>query len=93
MTQTNTLTQIFQLQLQLRDIPGLPIKKDPCGTMTHDLQTQGDDHAFAALDTLQGKVVGECHQRNRHQEFLRFLRRLDHEFPGEWDCGYTRIPI
>jgi hypothetical protein len=36
MTQTNTSTQIFQLQLQLRDIPGLPIKKDPCGTMTHD---------------------------------------------------------
>jgi hypothetical protein len=55
MTQTNTSTQIFQLQLQLRDIPGLPIKKDPCGTMTHDLQTQGDDHAFAALDTLQAR--------------------------------------
>jgi transposase len=32
---------------------------------------------------LQGKVVGECHQRHRHQEFLKFLRRLDKEFPGD----------
>ena len=39
--------------------------------------------AFAALDTLQGRVVGECHQRHRHQEFLRFLRRINAEFPGD----------
>jgi hypothetical protein len=38
---------------------------------------------FAALETLQGKVVGECHERHWHQEFLRFLRRLDTEFPGD----------
>jgi hypothetical protein len=38
---------------------------------------------FAALETLEGKVVGECHARHRHQEFLKFLRRLNTEFPGD----------
>jgi hypothetical protein len=38
---------------------------------------------FAALETLEGKVFGECHQRHRHQEFLKFLRRLNAEFPGD----------
>ena len=47
------------------------------------LQAQRNDDLFAALDALQGKVVGECHQRHRHHEFPRFLRRLDKEFPGK----------
>lgn len=51
--------------------------------VTHDYKRNGTTTLFAALDTLQGKVVGECHQRHRHQEFLKFLRRLDKEFPGE----------
>jgi hypothetical protein len=51
--------------------------------MTHDYKRNGTTTLFAALDTLQGKVVGECHERHRHQEFLRFLRRLDAEFPGD----------
>jgi transposase len=51
--------------------------------MTHDYKRNGTTTLFAALDTLQGKVVGECHQRHRHQEFLRFLRRLNTEFPGD----------
>jgi hypothetical protein len=51
--------------------------------MTHDYKRNGTTTLFAALDTLQGEVVGECHERHRHQEFLRFLRRLDAEFPGD----------
>ena len=51
--------------------------------MTHDYKRNGTTTLFAALETLQGKVVGECHQRHRHQEFLKFLRRLDQEFPGD----------
>jgi transposase len=66
-----------------RTQPGLPIKKGRCGTMTHDYKRNGTTTLFAALETLQGKVVGECHQRHRHQEFLKFLRRLDREFPGD----------
>src|SRR6201987_868685 len=38
---------------------------------------------FAALEVLQGKVVGQCYKRHRHQEFLKFLRRLDQEFAGQ----------
>jgi len=52
-----------------RTQPGLPIKKGRCGTMTHDYKRNGSTTLFAALETLQGKVVGECHERHRHQEF------------------------
>ena len=72
-----------QIQALDRTQPGLPIKKGRCGTMTHDYKRNGTTTLFAALETLQGKVVGECHQRHRHQEFLKFLRRLDKEFPGD----------
>jgi transposase len=72
-----------QIQALDRTQPGLPIKTGRCGTMTHDYKRNGTTTLFAALETLQGKVVGQCHQRHRHQEFLKFLRRLDQEFPGD----------
>src|SRR6266481_6094975 len=72
-----------QIQALDRSQPGLPLKPGRCGTMTHDYKRNGTTTLFAALDTLQGKVVGECHERHRHQEFLKFLRRLDTEFPGD----------
>ena len=72
-----------QIQALDRTQPGLPIKKGRCGTMTHDYKRNGTTTLFAALETLEGKVVGECHQRHRHQEFLKFLRRLNSEFPGD----------
>jgi transposase len=72
-----------QIQALDRTQPGLPLKKGRCGTMTHDYKRNGTTTLFAALDTIQGRVVGECHQRHRHQEFLKFLRRLDQEFPGK----------
>jgi transposase len=71
-----------QIQALDRTQPGLPIKKGRCGTMTHDYKRNGTTTLFAALDVLQGKVVGQCYERHRHQEFLKFLRRLDQEFPG-----------
>jgi len=72
-----------QIQALDRTQPGLPIKKGRCGTMTHDYKRNGTTTLFAALETLQGKVVGQCYQRHRQQEFLRFLRTLDSEFPGK----------
>ena len=72
-----------QIQAPDRTQPGLPIKKGRCGTMTHDSKRNGTTTLFAALETLQGKVVGQCYQRHRHQEFLRFLRTLAQEFPGK----------
>jgi len=72
-----------QIQALDRTQPGLPIKKGRCGTMTHDYKRNGTTTLFAALETLQGKVIGQCYQRHRHQEFLKFLRSLDQEFPGK----------
>jgi len=69
-----------QIQALDRTQPGLPLKKGRCGTRTHDYKRNGTTTLFAALELLEGKVIGQCFQRHRHQEFLRFLRRLDGEF-------------
>jgi transposase len=74
-----------QIQALDRTQPGLPIKKGRCGTMTHDYKRNGTTTLFAALNVLEGTVIGECMPRHRHQEFLKFLRRLDREFPPELD--------
>ena len=50
--------------------------------MTHDYKRNGTTTLFAALDLIQGKVIGDCYKRHRHQEFLKFLRRINREFPG-----------
>ncbi len=71
-----------QIQALDRTQPGLPLKKGRCGTMTHDYKRPGTTTLFAALEVLQGRVIGQCYERHRHQEFLKFLRRLDQEFPG-----------
>jgi len=71
-----------QIQALNRTQPGLPLKKGRCGTMTHDYKRNGTTTLFAALDVLKGKVIGDCHKRHRHQEFLKFLRRINREFPG-----------
>jgi transposase len=72
-----------QIQALDRTQPGLPMKKGRCGTMTHDYKRNGTTTLFAALDVLAGRVVGQCYERHRHQEFVKFLRRLDQEFPGD----------
>jgi transposase/transcriptional regulator with XRE-family HTH domain len=72
-----------QIQALDRTQPGLPMKRGRLGTMTHDYKRNGTTCLFAALEVLQGKVIGQCYVRHRHQEFLRFLRRLDAEFPGD----------
>ncbi len=71
-----------QIQALDRTQPGLPIKKGRCGTMTHDYKRNGTTTLFAALDVLHGKVIGDCYKRHRHQEFVKFLRRIDREFPA-----------
>ena len=70
-----------QIQALDRTQPSLPMKKGRCGTMTHDYKRNGTTSLFAALNLLEGTVIGECHSRHRHQEFLKFLRRLDKKFP------------
>jgi len=72
-----------QIQALDRTQPGLPLKKGRCGTITHDYKRHGTTTLFAALEVLQGRVIGQCYERHRHQEFLKFLRRLNQEFPGD----------
>ena len=72
-----------QIQALDRTQPGLPLKKGRCGTMTHDYKRNGTTTLFAALEVAQGKVIGQCYARHRHQEFLAFLKRLDQEFPAD----------
>jgi transposase len=72
-----------QIQALDRTQPGLPLKKGRCGTMTHDYKRNGTTTLFAALELAEGKVIGQCYARHRHQEFLKFLKRLDSEFPAE----------
>ena len=74
-----------QIEALNRTKPGLPMKKGRCGTMTHDYKRNGTTTLFAALNVLEGKVSGECMARHRHQEFLKFLRRLDRELPAHLD--------
>lgn len=71
-----------QIQALDRTQPGLPLKPGRCGTFTHDYKRNGTTTLFAALQMVEGRVIGECYPRHRHQEFLRFLRRLDAEFPA-----------
>jgi transposase len=72
-----------QIQALQRTQPGLPLKKGRCGTMTHDYKRHGTTTLFAALDVMAGKVIGDCYKRHRHQEFMKFLRRIDREFSGK----------
>jgi len=74
-----------QIQALDRTQPGLPMKKGRCGTFTHDYRRNGTTTLFAALNVLEGTVIGECMARHRHQEFLRFLRTVDRETPPELD--------
>ena len=74
-----------QIQALDRTQPGLPIKKGRCGTMTHDYKRNGTTTLFAALSLLDGKVIGDCMPRHRHQEFIRFLNKIDAETPSHLD--------
>jgi transposase len=70
-----------QIQALDRTQPGLPLKPGRCGTMTHDYKRNGTTTLFAALNVLEGKVIGRCMQRHRHQEFIRFLNTIEVETP------------
>ena len=72
-----------QIQALDRTQPSLPMARGRTGTYTHDYKRNGTTTLFAALDVLDGRVIGECRARHRHQEFLAFLRRLDRSYdPG-----------
>ena len=74
-----------QIQALDRTQPGLPIKKGRCGTMTHDYVRNGTTTLFAALEMAEGKLIGTCMPRHRHQEWLKFLKLIDQQTPADLD--------
>ena len=74
-----------QVQALDRTQPGLPLKKGRCGTMTHDYIRHGTTSLFAALELAQGRVIGTCMPRHRHQEWIKFLQQIDRETPADLD--------
>jgi len=74
-----------QIQALDRTQKGLPINKGRCGTMTHDYKRNGTTTLFAALAVAEGKVIGTCMQKHRHQEWIKFLKLIDEQTPDELD--------
>src|SRR5580700_5686702 len=71
-----------QIQALDRTQPGLPLKKGRAGTMTHDYVRHGTTTLFAAMNVLDGTVIGRNMQRHRHQEFIRFLNVIEKQVPA-----------
>jgi transposase len=69
--------------------PGLPLKKGPARTMTHDYKRHGTTPLSAALDVATGKVIHECLPRHRHQKFLKFLRKVKKETDPELELHFV----
>ena len=77
-----SLDEKSQIQALDRTQPGLPLKKGRAGTMTHDYVRNGTTTLFAAMNILDGTVIGQNMQRHRHQEFIRFLNAIDAKVPA-----------
>jgi transposase len=74
-----------QVQALDRTQPGLPLKKGRAGTMTHDYVRHGTTTLFAALNVADGTLIGQCQDRHRHQEWLKFLQLIDAQTPVDRD--------
>jgi transposase len=74
-----------QIQALDRTQPSLPIYPGRCGTMTHDYKRHGTTTLFAALELAEGRLIGTCMARHRHQEWIRFLRLIDRQTPKDLD--------
>jgi transposase len=72
-----------QVQALDRTQPGLPLKNGRASTMTHDYVRHGTTTLFAALNVADGKVIGTCQPRHRHQEWLKFLKLIDQQTPAD----------
>jgi transposase len=77
-----SLDEKSQIQALDRTQPGLPLKPGKAGTMTHDYKRHGTTTLFAALNVLDGTVIGRCMARHRHQEFIRFLNAIERAVPA-----------
>jgi transposase len=74
-----------QIQALDRTQPSLPMYPGRCGTMTHDYKRNGTTTLFAALEMAEGRLIGQCMARHRHQEWIKFLRLIDAQTPADLD--------
>ena len=74
-----------QIQALDRTQKSLPLFPGRCGTLTHDYKRNGTTTLFAAMSMADGKLIGTCMPRHRHQEWIKFLKRIDDEVPPELD--------
>ena len=74
-----------QIQALDRTQPSLPIYPGRCGTMTHDYKRNGTTTLFAALELAEGRLIGTCMPRHRHQEWIKFLQQIDDQTPPDLD--------
>ena len=72
-----------QVQALERTRPLLPLRPGLPARRTPDYIRHGTTSLFAALNVATGKVIGQCHRRHRHQEFLKFLNQVDAELPPD----------
>ena len=79
-----TVDEKSQIQALDRTQPILPLRPGLPERQTHDYERHGTTTLFAALNVLEGTVIGECQSRHRHQEFLRFLDRIDRQLTLTW---------
>jgi transposase len=70
-----------QIQALSRTRPGTLVRPGHPATMTPDYERHGTTTLFAALNVLDGTVLGRCMQRHRHQEFIRFLNMVEANVP------------
>ncbi len=74
-----------QIQALDRTQPSLPMYPGRCGTMTHDYKRNGTTTLFAALEIAEGRLIGTCMPRHRHQEWIKFLKLIDAQTPPDLD--------
>lgn len=74
-----------RIQALERTQPLPPLRSGIPARQTHDYKRNGTTTLFAALSVLDGKVIGDCMPRHRHQEFIRFLKKIDTQTPADRD--------
>lgn len=74
-----------QIQALDRTQKGLPLVPGRCGTMTHDYKRNGTTTLFAAIELIEGRLIGRCMNRHRHQEWIQFLKLIDAQTPSDLD--------
>jgi transposase len=74
-----------QIQALDRTQKSLPLFPGRLKTLTHDYRRNGTTTLFAAIELAEGKIIAECMSRHRHQEWIKFLKKIDVETPQDLD--------